>query len=216
MNKIQHLPSNNHPTTDLPKPGCSDGEDDCHDSLTLSSKDYFDLKFLKNYFQYLITHKYVPSMKGYIEPRNISIDAITNDEWIVDYEEELTRNPGRYYEERKKIFKDRVPIIASSGAKITEKHIAMLADINAIFKKHNTNFRIVISPLWNQREFNKNDLMILQGIFGKEFIYDFSGKNDFTCCKEHYYETSHYRTIVGESIMSILYRSAVQVPIPGN
>src|ERR1035437_1254101 len=66
-------------------------------------KDYFDNRFLKNYIQYLVTKKYTPSMKGYIEFRKSKFDQITNDEWLIDQEKELAENPIGYYrsEERR-------------------------------------------------------------------------------------------------------------------
>ena len=168
-------------------------------------KDFLDFNFLKNYFQFLYTRKYVPSMNGYIEFRKIKYDTITNDLWIIDQENEIKENPINYYKKRKDIFYDRNTIVSPAKLQISKNKIAMLNEINAIFIKHHTNYKIIISPLYNQIELNKSDLLTLQNIFGKNSVFNFSGKNKFTSKKENYYEASHYRPIVGDSIMSIVY-----------
>ena len=75
-----------------------------------------------------------------------------------------------------------------------------------ILVKNHTNFKIVISPLYDQRKLNPQDLSRLNEIFGPGHIYDFSGKNSFTGDYHNYYETSHYRLPVTDSIISMIYR----------
>lgn len=166
---------------------------------------YFDNKFLKNYIQYSLTKKYAPSMKGYIEYRKSKYDIITNDEWLIDSEKELSVNQAVYYERRKALFYDRDSIIADAKPQISKKQRTMLHEMEKIFLKHHTNFKIVISPLYSQIRINSSDLSILQTIFGLKQVYNFSGKNFYTVNKENYYETSHYRPFIGDSILSIVY-----------
>jgi hypothetical protein len=173
---------------------------------TVFIKDYFDLKFLKNYFRYLITRKYIPTMNGYIEYRKIIYNNITNDTWMIDPENELKKDPINYYKKRKNIFYERDSIILSANSQISKKQISMLNKIREIFNKHHTNYKIIISPLYNQISINNNDLLTLRNIFGKNSVFNFSGKNKFTSVKENYYESSHYRPIVGDSILSRVYK----------
>ncbi len=168
-------------------------------------KDYFDNRFLKNYLQYLVTKKYSPSMKGYIENRKSTFDQITNDEWLIDQENELRVDPVGYYEVRKELFYQRDSIVEDLKSQITKKQRSMLNEIEAIFVKHHTDFKVVISPLYSQISMNKADIALLQKTFGPERVYNFSGKNRFTEKKENYYETSHYRPFVGDSILNIIY-----------
>ena len=169
-------------------------------------RDFFDNRFLKSYVQYLVTRKYSPSMKGYIEFRKSTFDPITNDERLIDQEKELTENPKGYYEQRKALFYHRDSVIAEAKPQITSKQRVMLKEIEAIFLKHHTDFKIVVSPLYNQIRLNKSDLAFLNQVFGSGRVFDFSGKNAFTSVKEHYYESSHYRPMIGDSILNIIYR----------
>ena len=82
----------------------------------------------------------------------------------------------------------------------------MLQEIKSIFDKHNTNYRLVISPLYNQIKFNLTDLNVLNSIFGRNFVCDFSGIKELTKPKTNYYEFSHYRPKVGEQIMQRIYK----------
>jgi len=168
-------------------------------------KDYFDNRFLKNYIQYLVTKKYTPSMKGYIEFRKSKFDQITNDEWLIDQEKELAEDSIGYYEKRKDLFYERDSFIADFKPQISKKQQTMLHEMEAIFRKHHTNFKIVISPLYSQIKMNQADVDILQNTFGQEHVYNFSGKNCFTAKKENYYENSHYRPFIGDSILNIIY-----------
>jgi len=168
-------------------------------------KDFFDNRFLKNYIQYLVTKKQTPPMKGYIEFRKSKFDQITNDEWLIDQEKELLVDPVGYYEKRKDLFYQRDSIIADYKPQITTKQRTMLNEIVSIFLKQHTNYKIVISPLYSQNKMNNSDVAILQNTFGKERVYNFSGKNSFTAKKENYYENSHYRPFVGDSILNIIY-----------
>jgi len=168
-------------------------------------KDYFDNRFLKSYIQYLVTKKYSPSMKGYIEYRKTKFDQITNDEWLMDQEKELAEDPIGYYEKRKDLFYKRDSFIADFKPQISKKQRSMLNEMEAIFVKHHTNFKIVISPLYSQIKMNNSDIDILKNTFGQVHVFNFSGKNCFTAKKEHYYENSHYRPFVGDSILNIIY-----------
>jgi len=169
-------------------------------------KDYLNFLFLKNYFQFLFTHKYGPSMKGYIDYRIIRYDTVANDQYIIDRENEIKQDSTNYYEKRKDIFYTRDSIISPAIPQISESHVQMLKEIKSIFVKHHTNYKIIIGPLYNQVPLNSADLLILQNIFGKDNVFNFSGKNKFTVNTGNYYEDSHYRPSVGDSIMSIIYK----------
>ena len=56
---------------------------------------------------------------------------------------------------------------------------------------------------------NNKDLAILKSIFDKN-IYDFSGRNSFTESIYNYYESNHFRPIVGDSILKIIYQKNIQ------
>jgi hypothetical protein len=169
-------------------------------------KVYLDWGFLRNYYDYILTKNFKPSMSDFLEYRKIKYDPITNDVWVLDWENELRDNQVLYYRNRKSTFYYRGPTEISLNPQISERQKEMLLVIKKIFDKYKTSYKILISPLYKQQKFNTTDLEILNGIFGKKNVFDFSGKNQITDNIKNYYENSHYRIHVGDSIMSIIYK----------
>lgn len=168
-------------------------------------KSYFNIRFLVSYYLYKITGNYYPFMQRYIEFRKIKYDTISNDLYIVDQEAEHEKDTIGYYNKRKKIFYNRSNSYRCTEPSINPRQIVMLTEIKGIFAKHGTNYKIIISPLYDQLYLNKTDLLKLQSIFGKN-VYDYSGVNELTNSIYNYYETIHYRPIIGEKIMQEIYQ----------
>lgn len=169
-------------------------------------KAYFDPVFLFNFYDYKFSNTYKPFMKGYIEDRKISIDTITNSIKIINREAEIISRPAEYFAKRKDIFFNRGIELIDTVARIKNVHLNMLKEIKRIFEKNKTDYRIILSPLYEQTKFNPVDKKILTDLFGNK-LFDFSGKNHFTDPITNYYETSHFRPIVGDSIFSIIYKN---------
>ena len=89
--------------------------------------------------------------------------------------------------------------------KVTNKEIALLNKIQSLFDKHHTNYKIVISPLYDQIPMEEEQLQLLYSIFGKENIFDFSGKNNLTEPISNYFESSHYKPNVAKIILDSIY-----------
>ena len=66
--------------------------------------------------------------------------------------------------------------------------------------------RVLISPDYDQKELHPYDRKILQSIFGKENVYDFSGINEFTKDYHNYYESGHYRPSLGNKLLERIYK----------
>ncbi|MGZ3905082.1 MAG: hypothetical protein ACXVC6_15375 [Bacteroidia bacterium] len=165
---------------------------------------YYDPQFLLSYYTYKLTSNYKPWMRGYIENRKIEVDSITNQIIILDQEKEITENPDEYYKKRNDVFYKRSGAKTDTSTEITEVYTKMLSEIAAIFKKQNTNYAVILSPLYEQINFNPADMKILKDTFGDN-LYDFTGENSFTENIHNYYEKSHYRPVVGDSIMQYIY-----------
>jgi hypothetical protein len=168
-------------------------------------KAYLSPKFIFDFYMFKITKKYAPYMAGVIENRRIKYDTITNQLSILDQEEAITKNPDKYYEERKDLFYARTNEKTDSISRINDKHLFMLHEIKRILDKNKTNYWVVLSPLYEQVKFSVKDKNILTNIFGSD-LYDFTGKNAFTDFKTNYYETSHYRPKVGNEIFKTIYK----------
>jgi hypothetical protein len=171
-------------------------------------KAYLNPNYFYRFYDYSFTKHYKPYMKGYfqnyLENKKNNFDTITNAIYRFDEEKELSQNPIEYYAKRKKIFYERQGETKDTIQRINAQHIFMLQEIKRILEKNHTNYKIVLSPLYEQIKFNDKDFVILKQLFNKN-MYDFSGKNYFTDCAANYYENSHYRPIVGDSILNIIY-----------
>ncbi|MBP6584896.1 MAG: hypothetical protein KA215_04430 [Flavobacterium sp.] len=167
-------------------------------------KAYLSPRFLYSFYMYTFSKNFKPYMAGYIENRKITYDSITNMVRIIDQENEITHYPDKYYKEHENVFYKRQNEITDSIARINPTQIMMLKEINKILQKNNTNVKVIISPLYEQIKFNPEDIKVLKSIFHND-LYDFSGKNYFTDSKYNYYENSHYRPLVGDSILQFIY-----------
>ena len=140
-----------------------------------------------------------------MESRQYLYDSITNEYRILDLEISTEKDSIQYYLDREKIFYDRITEKTDSTNQIDAKKLVMLQEIKAIFDKHHTNYKIVLSPLYEQIKYSAHDINLLKQMFGDR-LFDFTGKNNFTDFKKNYYETSHYKPIVGDSIFKIIYK----------
>lgn len=90
---------------------------------------------------------------------------------------------------------------------ITSTYYRQLTHMKAVFDKHQTDYRIVISPAYcyNHPRINADDLRILQEIFGKENVFDYSGKNEITTDYYNFSDPNHFGLNVGWQIIEDLY-----------
>lgn len=86
-----------------------------------------------------------------------------------------------------------------------EKEINCFREMKAVFDKHKTSYKFVVSPLYDQIKLNRDTYNTLCAIFGKDHVYDFSGVNKWNKDYHNYYEYSHYRPNVAAEIMDIIY-----------
>lgn len=169
-------------------------------------KSYLTPKFLFCYYSHFILGKYFPFMLGVIEPFKSKIIPTSNETKWIELDGMLAESETDYYKKMDYLLPSRDGVQRTEPlARITANQLKMLHEIKAIFIKHNTIYKFVISPLYNQVNFNKRDLNILNRIFGNDKVFDFSGINDLTKPKTNYYEFSHYRPKVGEQIMNRIY-----------
>ncbi len=168
-------------------------------------KAYFDRKFIVNYYAYLLTKQYQDYMDGYISPKKIIYQPVTNALDVAERETEIAQNPALYYQQKADVFYARTGEKVDTLQRLSGENEKLLTGIKAILEKHHTNYKVVLSPLYEQTKFYPADLALLQQLFGNR-LYDFSGQNQFTNSVTNFYEASHYRQAVGDSILSIIFK----------
>ena len=164
--------------------------------------------FIKEYFKYVLFGEY-DSNNQYIFPNlknTLKSDNITGDIYF-ETEHKIALNAKAYYKKmiQKNVFYDRKKL-SYNEVPITSKEIYFLKAIKNILVEKKTNYKIVISPLYDQKVLSKEQMRLLIAIFGKQNVFDFSGKNKFTNSIYNYYESSHYRPNVANEIMNLLYK----------
>ncbi|AZQ61925.1 hypothetical protein EI427_06635 [Flammeovirga pectinis] len=170
-------------------------------------KAFSSPKFLYAFLDYKITNHFKSYMKSgfLLDNRERNYDPITNELRFDKFEKLISE--GKYYthERMKPFYKRNSKIEEISPQCIFNPQKELLSNIATITKKHNTNLKIIINPLYDQLKLNSIDLKFLNQLFGDENIYDFSGINKFTNDYKNYYENSHYRPHVAKEILKNIY-----------
>lgn len=167
------------------------------------------LEFIVNYILFKVFNKI--ENNPIVDTRIRDYDAITNELRFLDFENTIEKNPLSFYScEKIKVFYERDSIQKYSDKVIKEKQLEYLTYIKNVFDSHKTNYKIIISPLYDQKKINTTDIQQLNIIFGKGNVFDFSGINEMTQDYHNYYENSHYRPHVAAEIMSIIYQDTMR------
>lgn len=165
-------------------------------------KAYFSGRFFIGYMDYRLFRKPRSYMKGLDFKRKRNA-AVSNDFFLVSEDTDLSKDPSTYYSEKK--FPVRSGEFKTSPSHIDDMKAALLKEIKVIFDKHQSDYKIIINPLYDQISFNTKDLKILEDVFGQDNVYDFSGINPITQSKNNFYDTVHYKPNVGEKIYRQMY-----------
>lgn len=185
-----------------------------HPALSGESRLRFDFKFLRTWMSHWFFLRYLdyaafqterPWLKDYLETRQMSFDPITNDVGLGKMDAELRNDPDGYFRRHHALFYARPSLPGESAPVIGPVQLQMLRDIQEVFRRHQTRYRIVISPLYDQIALNRTDLRALQDTFGTETVYDFSGVNAITTDAHNYYEPYHYRPDAARRMLAQVY-----------
>lgn len=84
-----------------------------------------------------------------------------------------------------------------------------LLHIKSVFTKHGTDYRIVITPAYcyTHPSINNQDLKTLQDIFGEQYVFDYSGKNDLSADCYNFSDPNHFGLSVGWKIIEDIYNN---------
>jgi hypothetical protein len=170
-------------------------------------KAALDPKFLLSYIDYSVFNKHRSYMKTKIRHYKYpdSFTPIYNDTYYA-YDKLIAEDSLGYYElmHKKRFFRKR-PTTVFEDNDVSNEEIRLLKAIDTIFKKHNTSYKIVVSPMYNQIPMEHKQIELLNTIFNKDAIYDFSGINKLTIPISNYYEYSHFRPVVANKILDSIY-----------
>lgn len=168
---------------------------------------FLNPKFLFAYLDFTLNGKVKPYMKkAYLlddRPHNYDINS---NEIRYDYFEYLIQKNKYYTPERLSVFYERDTLTQDySPHCIFESQKVIFNNIKSITNKHNSRVKIIISPLYDQKKLNDQDIAYLKDTFGANNVFDFSGINKYTNDYKNYYESSHYRPHVARELLKITY-----------
>ena len=97
--------------------------------------------------------------------------------------------------------------LRESDPLITEDLLDRLKEIKAVFDKHHTDYRIMISPsyCYVNPSINHEDLRLLQELFGADKVFNYTGKNDITVDYNNFTDPNHFGLCAGWDIIEDIY-----------
>lgn len=182
-----------------------------------------------NHFLYSMTQFYnfcqkpslwISSIKKKISNTKIpySADLITNDweaknkdnyDYLPEQDSlkscsEKTRKTFLYNHEKNKNKPQKV-----GNQLINNEFLSILEDIKEILSKHKTNYHIVISPAIcsSNPRINQEDLVIIEELFGKDKVHNYSDCNDLTIDYNNFSDPGHFGLRVGYLIFEDIYKN---------
>lgn len=155
------------------------------------------------YLKFSVTHRYDPSMKGYIMKAPATREPFTNN-FTNPREKQIATMGERYWTvEHKAEFMPRHP--GSERVIVRGAHIAVLRKIKAICAKRHAQLTFIIGPDYQQCRLRPRDLALLKRELGAMNVWNFTGVNAFTRDIHNYYEPGHYRPVLGGRILDYIY-----------
>ena len=163
--------------------------------------------------------KWFISIKQYLKPvpMEIFVDTVTNDWGSGNRYADISVQPQKdslnsCTAKSKAVFLKQIEgksdvDLRESRPLITQTFLNQLKHIKAVFDKHRTDYRIVISPAYcyTHPRINAEDLRILQEVFGKDKVFDYSGKNEITTDCYNFSDPNHFGLSVGWQIIEEIY-----------
>ncbi len=166
-------------------------------------KAYFKKKYFVSYLDLKLFNTYRPFYMDEFFRFKYFYTTPHNDFLFPENIENIRKDSVAYYANPE--FHEREKNPAMMDRQIMKHHLADLKTIDSLFKVHQTRYKIIIGPAFDQRPYHPIDLDILAIYFGKKNVYNYTGKNVYTEDISNYYEMSHYKPVAGRRIMEEIY-----------
>lgn len=168
------------------------------------------IKFMASYVFFSIFHKNLSFMEEYHFSKSQPVSDNTTADLNYPGDIEVKKDPKKYFEKLKQetwVTRDKVMDITGNDSYegLNLYNIKLLNKIKDIFRRNNTNYKIVINPLYDEKKIADKDITTIKNIFGDDNILDFSGINEITEDYKNFYDGIHYRPYVAEKIMDSIY-----------
>lgn len=172
---------------------------------------FFKPRFLAAWGDYLVRGQIRKYMKKWklIQTRTFAFDEISNEIRYENAEQEIQMH-SFYTPAKIKEFKQPASSDSIDAPVIRSAQVKLLRAIQQVFLRHRTHAKIIVHPLYNKIRLHPDDVRELRSIFGADAVFDFSGRNAWTSNYMNYYEPSHYRPHIADSVLARIYQPTAQ------
>lgn len=169
---------------------------------------FYNPKLVLSLFKYLFESESEKSRNILFRSSSrITYDKMNNHIELIGIQQRIQTDSVSYYQSLEKEFSQALSISKSEyKPRIGREILSKLIEIQSILDNSETDYKVVISPLWSKLKIHPDDLKVINSIFKAENVFDFSGKNQFTSNQSNYYESSHFKESVGKKILKIIYK----------
>ena len=150
-------------------------------------------------------------------PSRVTFDPISNDWERANKELDLDVSPekdnmwGMSRKARAVFIKDYIDnpyvTIPEGESVIDDPLIEIMNHIKKVFDQKGTDYRIIITPAYGYKypAITDDDLHILQTVFGEEFVYDYSRRQDITLDYHNFSDPNHFGLNIGWQMLEEIY-----------
>lgn len=182
------------------------GESYLHSQATFAAA-FFKAGFIFRFLQYSLLGLVKKDVAKDAGVWPFTYDPVTNEVRRTYYEELIRTDSAAYYQPRRGYFIRQDTTAHTDAPVIGPAQEKLFASMMKILRADSTNYRIIISPGYDQVRLNPEDVRILRQYFGAQNVYDFSGVNAFTADQHNFYDDVHYRPQVAAAIMEKIYKN---------
>lgn len=167
-------------------------------------RQFVNKDFLVAYFDQLLTGK-VNRFSRVLSDYNLTYIPKTNELRIASMDSARRVDKYAYYRDPKLVFKRQGNDEKTGDPIIYDDQKRLLISIKNNLAACGVKPKIIINPQYDMMRLNPKDIVYLDSLFGKENVHDFSGKNDITINRIHYYEQLHFLPYVGGYLLQRVY-----------
>lgn len=161
--------------------------------------------FFKNWLPYKIDGEvHHNAHNSLFEPQPIMYASQQNEEMIPEFDRIILTNPELYYTEFPLL---ESPVSVSfSNPVLTPDKLEALRAISSVFKRHNTDVKIIIGPNRRKIALNPTDMDSLVAIFGNRNVSNYSATLAYKLeCDTLLYDNTHYRPSFASELLDLAY-----------
>lgn len=165
---------------------------------------YLNPKFLHVYWDLMITRKSKPYMfeDGVFEKPLDGYKLASNER--NGHTRSIQKFSDAFCKSKSVVFPSQPDSTTYGSPVIKESQKEMLREIHDILVRNNSDYKIILNPMYDQLLFAPEDKEFLLDLFGDNVI-DFSGKNHITDDYHYYSDPSHFNEYIASELMKIAY-----------